>query len=96
MDKRKKVLSKLPRLYRFIIFKIFFEFTLSKMAFIDNIIRHHPLSFHIFDICNIGYELFIGSSGIILFIIMVDNILGATLPRDPEGLGVVQIVACYH
>jgi len=49
-----------------------------------------------FGIFNIGYQFFFGVSRIILFIMVDAIIISAALAKDPEGLGVVQVVASYY
>ena len=64
------------------------------MIFTATLFWHHPMSLLTFDIFNMGYQSFFGASRIILFI-KVDAI-SAAFAKDPEGLGVVQVVACYY
>jgi len=64
------------------------------MIFTATLFWHHPMSLLTFDIFNMGYQSFFGASRIILFI-KVDAI-SAAFAKDPEGLGVVQVVASYY
>ena len=66
------------------------------MIFTATLFWRPSMSLLTFGIFNIGYQLFFGVSRIILFIMVEAIIFSPALAKDPEGLGVVQVVASYY